>query len=89
MNNHNEEIKKANGAVELDDEVLDGVAGGLVQNYNPTSASSYNFKNGTLCQHCGYKLGKYENNRMICKKCYKDMVGRNVAESELKYYSGL
>ena len=31
MKNMNEEIKKVNGAQELDDDMLDGVVGGLVQ----------------------------------------------------------
>jgi hypothetical protein len=30
MKNLNEEIKKANGAEELEDEMLDGVSGGLL-----------------------------------------------------------
>ena len=84
MKNMNEEIKKVNGAQELDDDMLDGVAGGLVQLVNPCDDYEQ-FKDGTRCQHCGYKDGKYENNRMICYGCGKDMVGRDVAESEIRY----
>ena len=42
MKNMNEEIKKANGAQELDDDMLDGVAGGLVQLVNPSSSRTDN-----------------------------------------------
>ena len=84
MKNLNEEIKKANGAEELDDEMLDGVSGGLVQLINPSSTTCYVFKDGTLCKHCGRHNGDYKDGRMICLDCKMDMVDRPVAESELK-----
>ena len=52
MKNMNEEIKKANGAQELDDDMLDGVAGGLVQLVNPSSSITNNVvpnKRTTFC----------------------------------------
>ena len=42
MKNMNEEIKKVNGAQELDDDMLDGVAGGLIQIINPSSSRTDN-----------------------------------------------
>jgi hypothetical protein len=42
MKNMNEEIQKANGAQELDDDMMDGVAGGLVQLVNPSSSRTDN-----------------------------------------------
>ena len=89
MKNMNEEIKKVNGAQELDDDMLDGVSGGLVQLVNPSITSGYSFKDGTLCQHCGRKQGAYENKRMICQTCNNDMVDREVDRSEIKYWAGL
>ena len=70
MNNLNNEIKNPNGAVELDDDMLDGVAGGLVQLCNPSSSKlggskgdlTY-FKDGTLCTKCSSKT-------MIITKVY-------------------
>lgn len=44
MKNMNEEIKKVNGAQELDDDMLDGVAGGLVQLVNPSSSRTDNIR---------------------------------------------
>lgn len=52
MKNMNEEIKKENGAEEIDDEMLDGVVGGLVQLVNPTSSRTNNVvlnKRTTFC----------------------------------------
>ena len=85
----NEEIKKVNGAQELDDDMLDGVAGGLVQLVNPSISAGYHFKDGTRCQHCGHSQGDYENKRMICKNCNNDMVDREVDRSEIKWWAGL
>ena len=42
MKSMNEEIKKVNGAQELDDDMLDGVSGGLVQLVNPSSSRTDN-----------------------------------------------
>lgn len=84
MKNLNEEIKKANGAEELEDEMLDGVSGGLIQIINPSSTPCYVFKDGTLCKHCGRWNGDYKNGRMICLDCKMDMVDRPVAGSEIK-----
>ena len=60
MKNLNEEIKKANGAEELDDEMLDGVAGGIVQLVNPSSSRTHEevdhyvkFHDGRCCPTCG------------------------------------
>ena len=70
MNNYNEEIKKVNGGVELDDDALDGVAGGLVQLVNPSSSrlggskgDITSFKDGRICPNCGSKT-------MIIAKVY-------------------
>ena len=60
MKNMNEEIKKVNGAQELDDDMLDGVSGGLVQLINPSSSRlggaigdiTY-FRDGRTCPKCG------------------------------------
>ena len=57
----NEEIKKANDAQELDDNMLDGVSGGLVQLVNPSSSRTHNvamnkrttFVNERACPACG------------------------------------
>ena len=88
MKNLNEEIKKVNGGEELDDDMLDGVAGGIVQLINPSSGSLYRFKDGTVCQYCGDDLGKYKNGYMKCDDCGKNMVNRKVDESELKHVGG-
>ena len=61
MNNSNNRIKEVNGAVELDDDMLDGVSGGLVQLVNPSSSRTYNvvlnkrttFANKRACPTCG------------------------------------
>ena len=84
MKNLNEEIKKANGAEELEDEMLDGVSGGLVQLINPSSTPCYMFKDDISCKHCGKRNGDYINGRMICLDCKMDMVDRPVAKSEIK-----
>ena len=89
MKNMNEEIKKVNGAQELDDDMLDGVSGGLVQLVNPSVTPGYHFKDDTRCQHCGHNQGDYENQRMICQNCNNDMVDREVARSEIKWWAGL
>ena len=90
MKNMNEEIKKVNGAQELDDDMLDGVAGGLVQLVNPSLMTpGYSFKDGTLCQHCGHYQGDYENKRMICQNCNNDMVDREVDRGEIKWWAKL
>ena len=89
MKNMNEEIKKVNGAQELDDDMLDGISGGLVQLVNPSSSGYYYFRDETCCRYCGWSLGDYENKSMMCRKCKKDMVGREVERSEVIYYSGL
>jgi hypothetical protein len=89
MKSMNEEIKKVNGAQALDDDMLDGVSGGLVQLVNPSVATGYYFKDDTLCQHCGNNHGDYENKRMICHNCNNDMVDREVDRSEIKYWAGL
>jgi hypothetical protein len=89
MKSMNEEIKKVNGAQELDDDMLDGVSGGLVQLVNPSITDGYYFKDDTPCQHCGYHQGDYENKRMICQNCNNDMVDREVDRSEIKYWAGL
>lgn len=68
MNNFNDEIK--NGVEELDDDMLDGVAGGLVQLCNPSSSRlggskgdiTY-FKDGRTCPKCG-------SGSMIITKAY-------------------
>ena len=66
----NEENKKVNGAEELDDDMLDGVAGGLVQLVNPISSrlggskgDITSFKDGRICPNCGSKT-------MIIAKVY-------------------
>ena len=89
MKNMNEEIKKVNGAQELDDDMLDGVSGGLVQLVNPSVATGYHFKDDTICRHCGHNQGDYENKRMICQNCNNDMVDRKVDRSEIKWWAGL
>ena len=70
MKRINDEIKKVNGGVELDDDMLDGVAGGLVQLVNPSSSrlggskgDLTHFKDGTLCTKCSSKT-------MIITKVY-------------------
>ena len=80
-----DQIKNPNGAVELDDDMLDGVAGGLVQLINPSSGSYYYFLDGTVCQHCGCKKGDYKKNkkRMKCLRCEKSMVDREVYADEI------
>ena len=64
------EIKKVSGAVELDDDMLAGVSGGLVQLVNPSSSrlggskgDLTHFKDGTLCTKCSSKT-------MIITKVY-------------------
>ena len=85
MQNFNAEmIEQANGVEELDDDMLDGVSGGLVQLINPSSTPCHRFHDNTLkCQYCGHKNGTYKNSRMICLSCEKDMVGRSVDKSEV------
>ena len=61
MKNMNEEIKKVNGAQELDDDMLDGVSGSLIQLVNPSSSRTHNvglnkrttFVNERACPACG------------------------------------
>jgi ssDNA-binding Zn-finger/Zn-ribbon topoisomerase 1 len=90
MKRMDEEIERANGAQALDDDMLDGVSGGLVQLINPSCYEpGYYFKDGTICQHCGHDMGDYENKRMICHKCNNDMVVREVARSEVKWWAKL
>ena len=90
MKSMNEEIKKVNGAQELDDDMLDGVVGGLVQLVNPSFMTpGYHFKDDTGCRHCGHNQGDYENKRMICQNCNNDMVDREVARSEIKWWAKL
>ena len=56
-----QETKKVNGAEELDDDMLDGVAGGLVQLVNPSSSrmgevavgKRTTFKDKRMCPVCG------------------------------------
>ena len=70
MKKLNDEIKNASGGVELDDDALDGVAGGLVQLCNPSSSrlggskgDITSFKDGRICPNCGSKT-------MIIAKVY-------------------
>ena len=63
MKSMNEEIKKVNGGEELDDDMLDGVAGGLVQLINPSSNRGHEcqdrdvaFKDGKCCPGCGSRV---------------------------------
>ena len=70
MNNSNNEVKEVNGGVELDDDALDGVAGGLVQLVNPSSSKLggsagdvTSFRDGRTCPNCGSKT-------MIIAKVY-------------------
>ena len=96
MKNMNEEIKKVNGAQELDDDMLDGVSGGLVQLVNPSSENRQCFYDGTVCQHCGHPLGKPDvqgrplryNAYIICCKCGQRMVDRKVSSSEMRCQGG-
>ena len=85
-----EAIKKVNGAQELDDDMLDGVAGGLVQPINPGSNDYHYFLDGTVCQHCGCSHGDYKKltKRMKCLRCDQKMVDRKVYESEVGYDKG-
>ena len=96
MKSMNEEIKKVSGAQELDDDMLDGVSGGLVQLVNPSSGNSNYFYDGTVCQHCGHPAGtpdvpgrplKYYA-YIICDKCGQRMVDRKVSDSELRCQGG-
>ena len=88
MNNFNDEIK--NGVEELDDDMLDGVAGGLVQTINPSSGSYHYFLDGTVCQHCGYPHGTYSKilKRIKCNKCKEKMVERRVKPDEIGGFTG-
>ena len=90
MNNSNNEVKEVNGGVELDDDALDGVAGGLVQLINPSSGSYQYFLDGTVCQHCGYPHGTYTKilRRIECNKCRKKMVSRRVKPAEVGHFAG-
>ena len=96
MKNMNEEIKKVNGAQELDDDMLDGVAGGLVQLVNPSSGGRHYFYDGTVCQHCGHPSGSPDVKGrplkyyayIICDKCGQRMVDRKVSDSELRCQGG-
>ena len=91
MKSMNEEIKKVNGAQELDDDMLDGVSGGLVQIVNPSSGNRQRFYDGTVCQHCGHNEGTPDvqgrplryNAYIICCKCGQHMVDRKVSSSEM------
>ena len=63
MKSTNEETEKVNGAQELDDDMLDGVSGGLVQLINPSSNRGHEcqdrdvvFKNGKCCPGCGSRV---------------------------------
>ena len=90
MNNSNNEVKEVNGAQELDDDMLDGVAGGFVQLVNPSSGSYDYFLDGTVCQHCGYSHGDYKKltKRMKCTQCHQKMVDRKVYKSEVGHQEG-
>ena len=83
----NEAMKKATGPEALDDDLLDGVAGGLVQLVNPSSSRYWYdyFLDGTVCQHCGCKKGNYNKNkkRMQCLSCDESMVDREVYADEI------
>ena len=85
-----DQIKNPNGAVELDDDMLDGVAGGLVQIINPSSGSYDYFLDGTVCQHCGYPHGTYSKflRRIKCNICKENMVGRRVKPAEIGHFVG-
>ena len=92
----NDQIKNPNGAVELDDDMLDGVAGGLVQLVNPSSENRHVFYDGTVCQYCGCAEGRPDVSGrpnkftayMICCECGKHMVDRKVSNSEVKCIGG-
>lgn len=97
MKNMNEEIQKANGAQELDDDMLDGVSGGLIQLVNPSSENRQYFYDGTVCQHCGHPSGTPEEGQhrqvryytyIICDKCGQRMVDRKVSSSEMRCQGG-
>jgi hypothetical protein len=81
----NEAMKKATGPEALDDDLLDGVAGGLVQLVNPSSGSYHYFLDGTVCQHCGCPRGSYKRKlkRMQCLSCDERMVDRKVYADEI------
>jgi hypothetical protein len=60
MKTFNDEIKNQGGVEELDDDMLDGVAGGLVQPINPNSSRTHEeenhyvkFHDGRCCPTCG------------------------------------
>lgn len=66
----NDENKNSSGGVELDDDMLDSVAGGLVQLVNPSSSrlggskgDLTHFFDGTVCPQCGSK-------QMVIAKAY-------------------
>ena len=84
----NENVK--NGVVELDDDMLDGVAGGLVQVGNPDTYSYDCFADGTVCQHCGCSYGDYKKllKRMKCGVCREKMVNRKVYANEVIHVEG-
>ena len=90
MKNLNDEIKNQGGVEELDDDMLDGVAGGLVQPINPSSGEYDYFLDGTVCQHCGYPHGTYKKltKRMKCAQCDQKMVDRKVYKSEVGHQEG-
>lgn len=78
MNNFNDEIK--NGVEELDDDMLDGVAGGLVQLVNPSSSRltlrdgmTVKFGDGRTCPTCRHNCFIYNDtnwtNTATCKQC--------------------
>ena len=89
MKNANEEIKKVNGAQELDDDMLDGVSGGLVQLINPSSNRGHEcqdcdvvFKNGKCCPGCGSRVmycygGSGQYIFVRCNYCGYD-IGRRI-----------
>ena len=80
MKNRNEEIKNPGGVEELSDDMLDGVAGGLVQLVNPSSSRltlqsgmTVKFGDGRVCPTCGHKYFIYDStnlrNTATCKQC--------------------
>lgn len=90
MKTFNDEIKNQGGVEELDDDMLDGVAGGVVQLINPGSKDYHYFLDGTVCQHCGNSHGDYKKltKRMKCFQCGQKMVDRKVYKSEVGYEKG-
>ena len=69
---------------ELDDDLLDGVAGGLVQIINPSSSrlsvydgSNIKYHDGRCCPQCGHDIFTYNNKIKgewtTCKSCKYEM----------------